>query len=493
MDKIKLFLISLLFIYSTLNAKVTLKAPDSFYSGDSVVFAISASGNNIEFPNITNIATYPIQNGGKSSQTSIINGKRSQSITQRYIFYPTSDVTIPSFNISVDGVIEKTPTKTIKKLKVEKTDSKLYSLDIKTNKTDPYVGEEIKFELIFRYREDLQIAGLDFSKPSFNRFWAKELTAQKPISKNGYIEQKLNYILFAQKSGILNIEPLKIIVNTIDNRYGSYSFFSSGATRSTPIYSNEIKLNVKPLPDGIKLIGDFTIDSTINKDSIDQGEAVSYKLTIKGRGNIDDIDEVKLPISGVTIYENRSKKDFDIVGGNYGGVYQKSYSIVGNNNFTIPAVEIKYFDINSKTIKAIKTKSYNIKVKTKNKKVVSLEVEQPNEKIKTKTVEKEVITTTDNQKLLWFIIGISTGILISFIFIKYKYRSIKVVENRIEKDIKKANSKEQLLKIVIGYIDIDKDLDKIILSLDSKDDLNIKNTKKEIIKIIKDKKLDILF
>jgi len=90
---------------------------------------------------------------------------------------------------------------------------------------------------------------------------------------------------------------------------------------------------------------------------------------------------------------------------------------------------------------------------------------------------------SDIQKLIWFIIGISIGILISFIFIKYKYRSTKVIEHRIEKDIKKANSKEELLKILIGYIDIDKDLDKIILSLDSNTKLDIKNSKKRFLRL----------
>lgn len=492
MDRLKLFIVSLFLIYSTLHAKVTLKAPDSFYSGDSVVFAISASGNDIEFPNITHINNYTLQNGGKSSQTSIINGQRSQSITKRYIFYPTSDVTIPSFSIKVDGNIEKTQSKIIKKLKVEKTNSKLYSLDIKTDKTNAYLGEEIKFELVFKYREDLQIAGLDFVKPSFDGFWAKELKSQKPISKNGYIEQRIRFILFAQKSGSLNIEPLKIIVNTIDNRYGNYSFFSSGATRSTPIYSNNLTLNIKPLPQDIKLIGNFSIETSIDKQNIDKGSAVSYKLTIKGRGNIDDIEELKLPLNDVTIYDNPSKKDFNIVNNNYGGVYQKSYSIVSNKDFIIPSVEIKYFDIASKQVKTIKTKSYNIKVNGKEKKDTTLEIKQPIKQIETKTIEK-VITTSDNQKIIWFLIGISIGIFISFIFIKYQYSAKRIVEHDIEKNIKKAKSKDQLLKILISYIDIDKELDKIILSLDSNDEVNIKNIKNEIIKIVKDKKLDILF
>ena len=165
--------------------------------------------------------------------------------------------------------------------------------------------------------------------------------------------------MFPQKAGKLEIGPLKIGLITRDNRYEN-NFFLTSSTKSTPVYSNTINLDIKTLPNDIKLIGDFEISTTIDKNSIEQGDAVAFNVTIKGRGNIDDIDEVKLNIPNTTVYENSAVKKYDMTNNKYGGVYTKAFSIVGTQDFKIPSITIKYFDKDTKTIKILKTKRYDI-------------------------------------------------------------------------------------------------------------------------------------
>jgi hypothetical protein len=493
----RVFLI--LFIPFVLYANsIKIEAPNSFYSGDTVVFKLTASGSGeVLFPDITNIEGFVVQNAGTSSQTSVINGVRSQKLVRTYGFKPNKDVTIPSFSATIDGKEYKTQAKVIKKLRVEKTTSPYFDLDISVDKKDVYVGEEVRFTLKFKYDKNLQVVRLNFEKPQFENFWVKELSNPNQQSQKGkYVYQELNYILFPQKAGKLSIEPLKIGIEVVDNRGGAnYGFFGATSTKNIPVYSNELELNIKHLPQGVNLVGDFDISATIDKSTINKGDAVAYKVQIVGRGNIDDIDEKKLQIDQTTIYDNPATKEFNLVNNVYGGKYSKSYSIVANSDFTIPSIELKYFDKKTAQVKVKKTKSYTIKVKGAVKKQNTLEVapklqsnDKPQEVQKVKEVIKtKVVTTSDNQKIIYYFLGILSALLIFIVYNTLKNRKKDKKDKPVVSMIKKAKTKQELLKLLVVYINIDKQLDKIIYKLeDQKDTSSLKELKKDIADILKD-------
>ena len=165
------FKISLLLLLPyILYAKVTLTAPDNFFKGDRVIFKISASGGDVMFPNITNIDGVAVQSAGTSSSTTIINGARNQTLTKTFAIMANNDIVIPSFKINVNGKIEETKSKIVKMKLVEKTVSDIYDLEIKVNKKEGYVGEDILFTLIFKYKKNAPIVDLNFYKPVFENF-----------------------------------------------------------------------------------------------------------------------------------------------------------------------------------------------------------------------------------------------------------------------------------------------------------------------------------
>ena len=194
-----LFILVITQIYLLGDAK--LNAPNSFYSGEQVVFSIRSNGTDIEFPKLDKIENFPVQNAGTSSSTSIINGVRSQTLKRTFSFRPNRSITIPSFDIKIDGKIIKTKPKKILIKEIKKTISPNYELKIEVNKKDVFVGEDLLLKLTFKYKKDLQIVDLEFTKPSFENFWLKELKSNNTQNSNGdFATQELNYLLFPQKS-----------------------------------------------------------------------------------------------------------------------------------------------------------------------------------------------------------------------------------------------------------------------------------------------------
>lgn len=480
-----IFIISIFFTASFVNAAVVLQAPESFYKGDVINFSIVASGTDIKMPEITDIDGVSVQKTRTSQQTTIRNGVRSFQIIQGYALLGTKEINIPSFEIVIDNKIEKTEAKTIKMLEVTKTKSDLYDLSISVDKNEVFVGEAVEFTLRFKYKKDLQIVNLDLKKPAFENFWVKDLQTQKQqnIDPN-YEMQEIKYLLFPQKSGKIDLASVRIDVTTMKNSSAG-SFYLSTPTETKPVYSNSIKLNVKALPSGVNLIGDFQISSTVDKFSLTQGEAVSYKLHIEGRGNLDDLDEVVLDIPNTTIYDNPSQKEYNIQNNLYGGKYTKAYSIVGQNDFTIPSIKIRYFDKQTMEIKTIQTKSYDIKVKGETTQKKILEVGSVVTQDKTREViNRQVIETSFVEKIVYFMFGVLFSIILIGIYWYFKNR-VKKEETVLFTRVKKTKTPDELFKLLVVYINIDEELDRIIYKLENLSIQEYKNEKSTLLKTLK--------
>ena len=331
---------------------------NTIVKNEAFVFVLEAYGNDITFPNISLIDGQSVQEIASSSATNIINGKVTKKIKKTYSFYPTKDFILPSFETLIDGKNYKTNEEKITIQKALKTQSNIFDFNIKTNNSDLYIGENFILTMVFKYKKDVDILDLTFDQPNFENFWYKQIDNSKKYEDGDFTVFEIKFLMFALKKGIQKIEPLGINAQIMDNN--SYSVFSS--TRNKKIYSNELEFDIKSLPDNINLIGNFDISASVDKLIVKKGEAVSFKLNIKGKGNIDDLPDIKLPIDDVTIYENKPLVRTQTSNNEYSGEWEKVYSIITNKSFTIPSIKIDYFDKNlSKTISK-QTDIFNIEV-----------------------------------------------------------------------------------------------------------------------------------
>lgn len=481
---------TILFLFLLMNclyANVTIHSPSKFYAGEPVIFSLEAFGNDIQFPRIDSILGMRVQKNGSSSSISILNGKRTQKLLQQYRFYPDATLIIPKFKVMIDGKEYFTQPRQINRIEVKKTKSKYIDFSIKTSKNTLYVGEQALFTLTFKYRRDLQVVDLGFTAPSFQNFWSKQIGQPKKYEDGMFIVQELNYILFPQRSGNIKIPALKVDVSLVDSRNNGISFFGP-PTRLEKVYSNELLFEIKPIPEDLLLIGDFKLKENIDKKIINAGEALTLDIQIEGRGNLDDIPKVKLDIPNATVYDNKATKMFNMLDGKYGGVYKKSFSIIANENITIPSIRIKYFDNKSNQIKELKTTEYKIEVKQKVKDELQLYKQHNNETIEPKEIIK-VVNASRNDKLLFFFFGTVFAVLIfGLILYVIKLKANKSKEELpLAVEIKSAPSLNAVLNILLSYLNMDENLDKIIYKMENNKNLNLKQIKKDIIVIIKDK------
>ncbi len=473
---------------SFLYGDVVVKSSDNFVLNENYVFEIEADGTDVEFPKIDKIDNYIVSNLGTSRTMTSINGNVVNKIKKTYAIKPTKEFTLPSFEIKVDGKTFKTKEKLVKEVIPSKTKSKNFDFKISLNKTTLYTGEDAILNMKFKYKKDLQIADLGFNMPVFNDIWSKKINEKnKSYEENGFIVQELNFLISPQKAGHLRIDPIKIEAKVIDENAFSYSLFSQAA-KLEKIYSNSLTLDVKPLPKGVNLVGDFSIKTSVSKNEIKAGDSLSFKVEIDGTGNIDDMDDIKLNIKDATIFDDKPKIQTKIVNDKYVGSYKKSFSIIANKDFEIPQIQLKYFDKNTQKVVVKSSPTYKIKVKNiKSQKSFSgLEKAQPKEQVEV-VKEKIVYKTSLNKMILSFILGVFLTIIAFsiYFYIKSK-RALKHKDDlSLLKLVKKSKNENEMIKILLPYIGYNKNLDEIIFKLEKDKSIDFKSVKNEIIKILK--------
>lgn len=485
MKQFKIFFI-LIFFNLFLFADVILKAPDSFIKGEPYYFEYEAYGNSVKFPDIEKIDGYLVEDLGTSRSLQIINGNYDEKISKKYKIVPRDSFTIPQFKFEINDQDVYTKAKDVVAKLVHKTTSENFDLTLKASKKELYVGEDLLVKLVFKYKRGLQITDLIFENPHFENFWSKRVDSSSKIyEQNGYKTQELDFLLFPQKSGELVINPLKVDVRMMDSsRNSNFSFFTTAA-KSVKVYSNELKFDVKELPKEVTLIGDFDIKASVDKSKIKLGESISYKLDIKGTGNFDDIEDIKLDIANATIYDNKPEINTDYSEKGYSGTYSKAYSIVPNSSLEIPSIEFKYFSKEDKKVVIKKTAAFKIEVINQEAKKVVLE--KPKEKVE---VKKEVIVEKNaslEEKIMYFLLGVIFTLLIFGLISYVKLKKSKKVseETPLNKLVKASKDRNTLMRILIPYLKKDESLDQLIYSCES-NDKEFRQLKKEILERLKE-------
>ncbi len=307
--------------------------------GESVTLTVIVSGNiaKVPKPKLPRLDEFDIYSQGSSRNISFVNGKISSSITYNYSLVPKKigKFTIGSCELIVKGKTFRTESIEIEVTKeitrVQKGKGKSFTIlpggrpqrDVEdgvtifiktfTDKKTVYVGEELILTFKLHTTVNL-VAQPQYIPPETKDFWkedmGKEKQYQKVIDGRNYEIVELNYALFPLTTGELTISGAQLNC-VIDNFRGDPFSFSFRNGTKKKLESVPITINVLPLPlapDGFSgAVGDFEIFTKLDKKKVEQNEPITVITTIEGDGNLRDIEDPKIKMLGLKVYESGSE------------------------------------------------------------------------------------------------------------------------------------------------------------------------------------------
>ncbi len=347
----------LIIISSFIFAKVTANV-DSLHptKGQLVTYDITASGGDISFPDIRHINGTSIVSTSSSSSISIINGARSSTKTKSFSFYANKNIIIPRFIVQVDGRNYQTDEIKINIAKASSTHKDIEVI-LQIDKKDLYLSEATKLRLFIKRRANFKILDISLQNPSLSDFWIKNTKTNNQYRQGDYIIQEIVYDIYPQKIGSLTIDSFIITITVPGNARSSFFFTNTGVQKQ--IASNPLNINVKDIPNGTNIVGDFDFQVQANKLKTKANDSISLELIIKGKGNLEDIEDFTLNIENANSYASKPKIE--------GDTFKQVWSIVADENFTIPNMEFSFFSLKDEKIITKRVESVNIEVNGKKK------------------------------------------------------------------------------------------------------------------------------
>ncbi len=411
--KIKLVALFSVIFLAQINAQQFTASTDFTKIGVNDRFQVTYALSGADNSNISNFrppsfSGFKILSGpNQSSSVQIINGKMSAAYSFSYILVPTAvgKYKIGSASISQGGKTFNSNELSVEIVQGSSQSSKnnnsgeVSNADIRKNlfilaipdKNTVYKGDQVT--VTYKIFTRLNISSPQISKlPQFNGFWTEELDLPNNIVLNDEMYNGERFktavikkaALFPSSSGSLKVTPfeLKIPVvvkkkrnsrNSIDDFFDD-PFFSRTETREELIPSNTITINSLPLPSSnvpssfSGVVGSYTFEATIDKQTVTQNEPFTLKLVLTGKGNIKlaDIPNIKLP-GGFEKYEPKTSEKINRIG-SVSGQKIIEYLIVPRvtGQHKIPPVEFAFFDPGKKSYVVLKSPEFNLTVKKGN-------------------------------------------------------------------------------------------------------------------------------
>lgn len=411
-----LLLISSLALYGGVVAKVDAKKVEL---GDVVTLSLIVSGEDVTRPNVQRVCDSDVISTSTQTNMQIINGSMSKSFTLNYTFMPQKSCKIEPVEIEIDGKVERSNPLEIEVALQSMTKDADFTLTLSSDKKELFVGEPFELTLTFKQKRDSEAVDIKFSPPEFKGFWVKSETQPQRYQDAKESITKIVYTMAPQRAGELKTTKAQI---QIASRGGGANGFSTWipTIKWKSYFSNELTFDVKPLPSGITLAGNFTISATADKEEVDANEPLNVTIDVIGDGNLEDIKSFKPSIEGVAIFDEKISIEKDVL--------TQKIAFVSERDFVIPSFSIKYFDPKTKETKIVSTKEISIKVKNaKPQEVLNIKKHETQSEVSEDLKAPQIGTFVS---LTFFLSGLALGVLIMFfmkkkIFKREDKRSIK--------------------------------------------------------------------
>ena len=355
-------------------------------------FTMNKDGDDFEPPNFENFTV--VGGPSQSINNSWINGVRSFSKTYSYFLAPKKRgvFTVGQASIEIEGEVYKTlPVKITVSAAIDKPKdpndpnyiaSEKIHLVAEVSNSNPYLNEAITIVYKLYVAQGIGVRNSrEIDKPRYSDFWSQNIDVNGLGAQQGtYNGEDYLYVvlrktvLYPQKTGKLNIEPLSldVTVEVPSNRRDVFgrSFMSTVNRR---VSAGNRTINVKPLPEEGKpdsftgAVGSFIFSLTTNKKELKASEAFEVKLEVVGNGNLKlfRLPELVLP-SALEVYEPEHNESVTTLISGMKGKISDSYTVVANDpgSYPIPRVDFSYFDIKTKRYKTLDSERLVISVGT---------------------------------------------------------------------------------------------------------------------------------
>lgn len=353
-------------------------------------FVMNRDGDNFIPPDFEGFRI--LMGPSQAISSSWINGVRSYSKTYSYTLAPLSKGTysIGQASIFIKGKTYKTIPKKITVTDAVAQPNGAPSADdiaednlhliAEISKANPYLNEPVS--VVYKLFVSPSIVVSNFrplDNPKYNNFWSQDIPLSRYNIEEGIYQGKpyryvilKRVVLYPQKSGNLEIEPLALDVS-LEVPTEKRDFFGGRVyTKTNKVVSaGKRTIQVKPLPSSGKpadfsgAVGDFDFEVSTSKETLNASESLQAKVVVTGSGNLKlfQLPKLNLP-SALEVYEPEFNEDVDTNLSGMKGSVSEQYTVVPSyqGKYPIPSISFSFFNPETEKYEQISSREITIDV-----------------------------------------------------------------------------------------------------------------------------------
>ena len=372
-----------------------------------VSFTINASASEFRAPTFSDFRV--LSGPNQSTSVQIINGNYSQSLTLSYILSPIKEgkfkikpasikvgsKSIESNEISIEVIKGQAQAQTQQNQRAQNQQNQGQEaksnnssddifLKVSVDKTKAFIGEQINATYKVYYRVNIQQYNVN-KIPALTGFWSQDI--DKPVAESNSYTENVNgivyhvseikkTILFPQRAGSLLLDPLEMdfVIQRQSNRRAQNifdQFFGTVENVKYSLKSQSVKIEILPVPEINKpksfagAVGNYTIESKVDKNKVKANEAINLTINISGKGNLKLLETPK-PVFP-SDFESYDAKISEKVATNESGVsgtITYEYLIIPRHSgtFILDPIPFSFFNPQTKQFKDLNTSAIEISV-----------------------------------------------------------------------------------------------------------------------------------
>ncbi len=402
------FLFATSFIWAQVSFKASVQGGNTVEAGSrfQVEYELSATCDNFEC-DLSDCGVRAISGPFPSTfmSRSVVNGKSVVSNTTTYTYVMVADkegtYTLPAAKATSGGKTYTSNTVSLKVLAPDPAkkqaknggrqnqgsassttiakDDILLAIDL--SKTSVYEGEALVATMKVYFKNQNLSSLNDVKFPDMEGFTAQEIDLGEDVQAtteeyHGSIYRAYpvrQWLLFPQYSGDITIKSASL--TAIAQVYtGRRSFwddpFNVYQNVQVPITSAERTVRVQTMPAGKPLsymnaVGNFTIKSELTSDHVKANDAVIYRITIEGTGNLKYVREPQPQFpADFEVYDPKTDMQSRATRNGLTGTKVIEYTIIPRfaGTFKIPALEFSYFNTKTGKYSTLTTDEFTLEV-----------------------------------------------------------------------------------------------------------------------------------
>lgn len=359
---------------------------------DEFVYTLTASGKVDGEPKFPNVPGLTVEQTGKASNFSLINGAMSREVEYRFTIIPEKpgSYTIPSLTMKIDGKNVSTLPITFKvagESSAPQPGTQVHKnadvfIERTLSKETAYVGEPIISTIRLYHRVPLLQAN---AKPTdisgMKRIPVEgEKTYQKAINGQQYRVIEMKEVLVPNEPGNREIEPFAVAAIVSDPqptrtpRPDSLfdSVFSRGRQMKKNVRSNMAQLQVKALPKEGRtshfsgLVGEFAFNADLSTQEVKAGDTVTLTLNVGGNNYTDGLKTPNVELDpSIKVYADKPVSQEHVTETGVQSSRTIKFALVPDKpgEFQIPPVQLEVFNTAKGAYETLVAKIPPLKVK----------------------------------------------------------------------------------------------------------------------------------